>query len=52
MTASAMDTVTALFPGGLPTLAGLKELNKGKDIPPETAWIWGPDDEVGKILNV
>jgi len=44
-----METVKKLFPKGLPTLAELKEFNKGKDVPPETAWIWGKDDELGRI---
>jgi hypothetical protein len=41
-----MDHVQKLFPNGLPTLAELKEFNAGKGVPDETAWIWGPDDEV------
>lgn len=41
-----MDHVTKLFPNGLPTLADIKKFNAGKDVPPETAWIWGKDDEV------
>jgi len=47
-----MEAVTARFPNGLPTLAELKEINKGKDVPLETAWIWGPDDEVGGSILI
>ena len=43
-----MDIVRAEFPDGLPTLEELKTYNRGKGVPPETAWIWGKDDEVGK----
>jgi hypothetical protein len=43
-----MDIVKAKFPNGLPTLAELKANNSGKGVPPETAWIWGEDDEVCK----
>jgi hypothetical protein len=45
-----MDIVEKQFPNGLPTLAELKELNS-PGVPPETAWIWGKDDEVGENLN-
>jgi len=41
-----MDFVTAKFPQGLPTLQDLIASNKGSTVPPETAWIWGADDEV------
>ncbi|KAI1359000.1 hypothetical protein F5Y08DRAFT_93100 [Xylaria arbuscula] len=44
-----MDHVLKLFPGGLPTLEQIKESNKGKDVPLETAWIWGEKDEVGRL---
>lgn len=37
------------FPNGLPTLEDLAKLNAGKNVPPETAWIWGEDDEVGYV---
>ncbi|ODV92514.1 hypothetical protein CANCADRAFT_1108 [Tortispora caseinolytica NRRL Y-17796] len=33
----------------LPKLAELIEQNASKDIPPEAAWIWGDDDEIGRI---
>jgi hypothetical protein len=51
-----MDIVKATFPNGLPTLDELKAFNNGKGVPPETAWIWGEDDEVllyhtGRGLN-
>lgn len=41
-----MDAVKKSFPNGLPTLAELAVLNKGKDVPPETAWIFGKEDDV------
>jgi hypothetical protein len=41
-----MEHAKKLFPRGLPTLEELKTFNAGKDVPPETAWIWGKDDEV------
>lgn len=40
-----MDVVKAKFPNGLPTLEELKAYNS-KDVPAETAWIWGDEDEV------
>ncbi|KAH8666754.1 hypothetical protein BX600DRAFT_397622 [Xylariales sp. PMI_506] len=43
-----MDPVLEAFPGGLPTLGELKAFNS-PDVPPETAWIWGKDDEIGRI---
>lgn len=45
-----MEHATKLFPGGLPTLEELKHFNAGKGVPPETAWIWGKDDEVCAIV--
>ncbi|RLL98504.1 hypothetical protein CFD26_106026 [Aspergillus turcosus] len=44
-----MEHAQKTFPRGLPTLAELKNFNAGKDVPPETAWIWGDDDELGRI---
>ncbi|RFU34864.1 hypothetical protein B7463_g1440, partial [Scytalidium lignicola] len=44
-----MDVVKAKFPKGLPTLQELQTYNEGADVPPETAWIWGMDDEIGRI---
>ncbi|EFW98844.1 hypothetical protein CMQ_4696 [Grosmannia clavigera kw1407] len=44
-----MEKVKKDFPNGLPKLADLAILNAGKDVPPETAWIWGKDDELGRI---
>ncbi len=41
-----MEIVNEAFIGGLPTLEELKVYNKGSDVPPETAWIWGKNDEV------
>jgi hypothetical protein len=41
-----MEHAQKTFPSGFPTLAELKNFNAGKDVPPETAWIWGDDDEV------
>ncbi len=41
-----MEHAKKTFPKGLPTLAELAVYNKGKGVPPETAWIWGADDEV------
>lgn len=38
--------------GRLPTLEELRETNKGKDVPPETAWIWGADDEVYNSTSI
>ena len=35
------------FPNGLPSLKELKVANAGKDIPCETFWISGENDEVG-----
>lgn len=42
-----MEHAIKAFPNGLPSLAQLAVHNKGKDIPPETSWIWGKDDEAG-----
>ncbi|KAJ9143786.1 hypothetical protein NKR23_g6400 [Pleurostoma richardsiae] len=44
-----MEHALGLFPAGLPTLEELKVHNKDSDVPPETAWIWGKDDEIGRI---
>jgi len=41
-----MEAALAKFPNGLPTLEQIREHNKGSDVPPETAWIWGDNDEV------
>ena len=41
-----MEHALSLFGNKLPTLAELKAHNKGRDVAPETAWIWGDDDEV------
>ena len=43
-----MEHALSLFPDGLPNLETLKQHNKGRDVPPETSWIWGEDDEVRK----
>jgi hypothetical protein len=40
-----MEIALKKFPNGLPTLEELKKSN-GSDPYPETAWIWGEDDEV------
>jgi hypothetical protein len=40
-----MEVAMQKFPKGLPTLEELKNWNTS-DVPPETAWIWGKDDEV------
>ena len=40
-----MDHARKTFPDGLPSLEQLRSFN-GPDVPPETAWIWGKDDEV------
>ena len=42
-----MEFMKSKFPKGLPTLKELRATNAGKDVPPETAWIWGENDEVG-----
>lgn len=42
-----MEHVLGTFQNKLPTLTEIKNHNKGRDVPPETAWIWGKDDEVG-----
>ena len=39
-----MPVPTLDLPQGLPTLAELKHMN-GPHLHPETAWIWGEDDE-------
>ncbi|THX23339.1 hypothetical protein D6D10_10340 [Aureobasidium pullulans] len=44
-----MEHALSLFPDGLPNLETLKQHNKGRDVPPETSWIWGEDDEIGRI---
>jgi hypothetical protein len=44
-----MEHALKLFPDGLPTLEQIKDFNKNSDVPPETAWIWGKDDEIGRI---
>jgi hypothetical protein len=44
-----MDIATKKFPNGLPTLEELKKYNSS-DVPAETAWIWGKDDEVRMTL--
>lgn len=41
-----MDHAKKMFGGHLPTLQQLKTFNQGSGVPPETAWIWGRDDEV------
>lgn len=41
-----MEHALKTFQNNLPTLVQIKEHNKGRDVPPETAWIWGKDDEV------
>ena len=38
------DLVNATL-ANLPTLEQIRQLNKGRDVPPEAAWIWGEDDE-------
>ncbi|KAN0099539.1 hypothetical protein V8E51_013314 [Hyaloscypha variabilis] len=43
-----MEVAMKKFPKGLPTLEELKKWNTS-DVPPETAWIWGKDDEIGRI---
>jgi hypothetical protein len=40
-----MDVAMQKFPKGLPTLEEVKKSN-GADPYPETAWIWGKEDEV------
>jgi len=40
-----MDVAKKKFPNGLPTLEELKKSN-ASDVPPETAWIYGEQDEV------
>jgi len=40
-----MDVALETFPKGLPTLKELREYNE-PSVPPETAWIWGANDEV------
>lgn len=42
-----MEHALETFQNKLPTLAQIREHNEGSDVPPETAWIWGKDDEVG-----
>lgn len=42
-----MEHAIKSFPDGLPSLEQVAAYNKGKDIPRETSWIWGEDDEVG-----
>ncbi|KAH0287576.1 hypothetical protein M436DRAFT_35268 [Aureobasidium namibiae CBS 147.97] len=44
-----MEHALKIFPNGLPNLEQLVAYNKGKDVPPETSWIWGRDDEIGRI---
>lgn len=46
-----MDIALKTFPNGLPTLEELKHYNS-PDVPEETAWIWGSDDEVSKFTKV
>ncbi|KAH8762363.1 hypothetical protein BGZ57DRAFT_943859 [Hyaloscypha finlandica] len=43
-----MDVAMRKFPKGLPTLEEIKKSN-GADPYPETAWIWGKEDEIGRI---
>jgi hypothetical protein len=47
-----MEFMKAQFPNGLPTLKELKAANTGKEVPPETAWIWGKDDEVSAWTRI
>lgn len=47
----AMEFMKAQFPKGLPSLKELLMLNAEKDVPPETAWIWGKDDEVSASIS-
>ncbi|KAI5240368.1 hypothetical protein E4T42_08414 [Aureobasidium subglaciale] len=44
-----MEHALTLFPDGLPTLERLKQHNEGRGVPSETAWIWGKEDEIGRI---
>ncbi|KAL1296809.1 hypothetical protein AAFC00_004435 [Neodothiora populina] len=44
-----MDQALAKFPKGLPTLKKLAEYNQGSNVPPETAWFWGIEDEIGRL---
>lgn len=46
-----MEHALKLFQNQLPTLSQLKAHNEGTGNPPETAWIWGKDDEVGRPRN-
>lgn len=46
-----MEVVLKKFPNGLPTLEQIRKYNKGSDVPLETAWIWGEDDEVRLSLQ-
>ena len=47
-----MDQAMQKFPDGLPKLAQLAAYNKGKDVPVETSWIWGSDDEASGSINL
>lgn len=47
-----MEHALNLFHNQLPTLSQLKAHNKDSGIPPEAAWIWGKDDEVGWACNI
>jgi hypothetical protein len=46
-----MEIASKSFPKGLPTLEEVKALNAGLDVPPETAWFWGKDDEASFSLK-
>jgi hypothetical protein len=46
-----MEYARKKFPNGLPSLSEIKKLNEGKNVPPETAWIWGADDEVRSLFG-
>jgi hypothetical protein len=41
-----MEHALQQFGGKLPSLEVLKKHNEGRNVCPETAWIWGKDDEV------
>ncbi|KAI9152265.1 hypothetical protein HJFPF1_09494 [Paramyrothecium foliicola] len=44
-----MEHALKLFPDGLPTLEQVRKFNVDSTVPSDTAWIWGKDDEIGRV---
>ncbi|KAK5994323.1 hypothetical protein PT974_04796 [Cladobotryum mycophilum] len=44
-----MEHALKQFPNGLPTLEEIRARNKDSDIPSDAAWIWGKEDDLGRL---